>query len=133
MGPMGLVGLMGPGPMGSVVSRECGKGDACPKWFWCSTVRLGRGIRTSLAEREHYTGKHSAHRGLECPKCCLKILNLEMHYAQRHSKLSEWAVQNGLYCSAVRAGRGSEPLSQSESTTPENILHTGVWNVQNAV
>jgi len=34
------------------------------------------------------------------------------------------------WCSAVRLGRGIGTLSQSESTTPENIMHNGVRNVQ---
>ncbi|MFA6102777.1 MAG: hypothetical protein WC721_11360 [Victivallaceae bacterium] len=50
-------------------------GVGCPKWFWCSAVRAGRGIGTSLAEREHYTEDIVRSRCPICPKCCLKILS----------------------------------------------------------
>ncbi|MFA6480684.1 MAG: hypothetical protein WCV67_20410, partial [Victivallaceae bacterium] len=79
----------------------------------CRPCRTG--IGTSLAEREHCTGKHSAHRCLECPKCCLKILNLEMPCAQRHSKVSEsdgcpsgYAGRIGKTVSAQRHSKVSE-------------------------
>jgi len=42
----------------------------------CSAVRVGRKGSDPLAERAHYTGGHSARRCPECPKCCLKILNV---------------------------------------------------------
>jgi len=62
-----------------------------------------------------------------------ELPDFENRCAGRVSKVSESAVQNGFGVAPSVPDGGSEPLSQSESTAPENILHTSVWNVQNVV
>ena len=51
------------------------------------------------------------------------LFNDSLKCRSRMYKMAVW-------CSAGRAGRGSELLSRSESATPENILHKGVQIVQ---
>ena len=64
------------------------------------------------------------------------VCKIEIRCAQPVSKVSEWAVQNGFGVVPSVPDGGSEPLSQSESATPENIPHPGVSRnrgIQNVV
>ena len=57
----------------------------------------------------------------------------ERHCAKRHSKVSESAVQNGFGVAPSVPDGGSEPLSQSESTTQKTLCSADVQYVQNVV
>jgi|GEM_PF-6933713 len=101
---MGLMGLMG--PMGSVVQNDVSRGgaeNAEDRKTW------GQWVLWVLWGLGLWGALSPANAGREMP------------------------VQNGFGVVPSVSDGGSEPLSQSESTTLENILHTGGWNVQNAV
>ena len=84
----------------------------------CSAVHAGRGIGTSRRARALHR-KSSARYVSNMSRMFEKTND---RCAQRHSKVSESSVQNGLCCSAVRAGRGSEPLAERERYTGK-VLH----------
>ena len=52
-----------------------------------------------------------------------------MHYAQRLSKVSKWDVQNVFGVEPSVSDGGLEPISQSESATPNSLYSTGLQSV----
>ncbi len=56
-------------------------GVGCPKWFCCSAVRVGQGIASGSATPEMFC--------IGVSRLSKMFVNIENHYAQRHSKASE--------------------------------------------
>ena len=91
--------------------------------------------KTGKAEdgnKMHYAQQHSKVSEWLCRRLVQIVQNVcknEKHYAQQHSKVSEWAVQNGFVVVPSVPDGGSEPLSRS--ATPETFCTSCVQIVQN--
>jgi hypothetical protein len=97
------------------VSRDCGTDGG-------TVYSAGAGMSPATAGR---TAGRFILLAQGCPKCADVVSEMFNRCAQRHSKVSELVVQNGFVVVPSVPDVGSEPLSQSESATPE-MFCTGV-------